>query len=110
MKIEEKGHTRIIRDPQNDSSALLMKLTHEYKSFEDRNLILDLSGDQNLTARGLSQFSALARQHKKNGKSLVIVNPSIDFNAVPAAVHAVPTLGEAHDLIEMDEIERDLGF
>ncbi len=110
MKIEEKGHTRIVRDPQNDSAALLMKITHEYKSFEDRNLILDLSGDKNLTAKGLSQFSALARMHKKNRKSLVIVAPGLDFTAVPHAVNAVPTLREAHDLIEMDEIERDLGF
>ena len=34
----------------------------------------------------------------------------IDFNAVPAQITVVPSTQEAHDIIEMEEIERDLGF
>ena len=34
----------------------------------------------------------------------------IDFNKVPSALQIVPSVLEAHDIIEMEEIERDLGF
>ena len=40
----------------------------------------------------------------------MIVAENIDFNDVPASLLVVPTLLEAHDMIEMEEIERDLGF
>jgi hypothetical protein len=34
----------------------------------------------------------------------------IDYNAVPDTLTVVPSLLEANDIIEMEEIERDLGF
>jgi hypothetical protein len=40
----------------------------------------------------------------------VIVADGIDFTAVPESLVVVPTVLEAHDVIEMEEIERDLGF
>ncbi len=55
-------------------------------------------------------FLPLAKAHKKAKKSLVIVADAIDFNAVPQTITVVPSLLEANDIIEMEEIERDLGF
>ncbi|MFN3640990.1 MAG: ribonuclease Z, partial [Flavobacterium sp.] len=34
----------------------------------------------------------------------------LNYNDIPEKYNVVPSLLEAHDLIEMDEIERDLGF
>ena len=58
----------------------------------------------------LKQFSDLAKMHKKNKKSFVVVADDIDFNNVPTSINTVPSLLEAHDIIQMEEIERDLGF
>jgi hypothetical protein len=55
-------------------------------------------------------FSDLSKLHKKGKKSFVMVAENIDFNAVPKALVVVPSVLEAHDIIEMEEIERDLGF
>ena len=52
----------------------------------------------------------LSAQHKKSKKSFVIVVPDFDYNAIPEKLTVVPSLLEAHDIIEMEEIERDLGF
>jgi hypothetical protein len=52
----------------------------------------------------------LSKQHKKAKKSFVIITSDFDYNAVPAKLTVVPSLLEAHDIIEMEEIERDLGF
>jgi hypothetical protein len=48
--------------------------------------------------------------HKIAKKSLVLVTYSINPNDVPSQLTVVPTQLEAHDIIEMEEIERDLGF
>jgi len=110
MKVEEKGHTIIIRDTEGNSQALLMKVTHEYKTFANHNLILDISMDKNITLKDIGQFMPLSKLHRKAKKSFVIVASEFDFNAVPTSLMVVPSLLEAHDIIEMEEIERDLGF
>ena len=55
-------------------------------------------------------FSELSKLHCKGKKSFVIVAENIDFNALPKSLVVVPSVLEAHDIIEMEEIERDLGF
>jgi hypothetical protein len=46
----------------------------------------------------------------KGKKSFIIVISDLDYNAVPDTLTVVPSILEAHDIIEMEEIERDLGF
>ena len=41
---------------------------------------------------------------------MIIVSDVVDFDKVPNYLNVVPSVLEAHDMIEMDEIERDLGF
>ena len=110
MKVIQKEHSVIIKDTQNDLVVFLMKVTHEYKSFEKYNIIIDISLHKNLTIKQIKTFSSLSTTHKKSKKSFVIVVQDIDFNTIPESLSVVPTLLEAHDIIEMEEIERDLGF
>lgn len=110
MKVEQKGHTTIIKDTQGNIQSFVEKVTHEYNSFKSHNLILDVTHDKNVTLHHIKLFSDLSKTHRKAKKSFVMVASDIDFNAVPAKLIVVPTLLEAHDIIEMEEIERDLGF
>jgi hypothetical protein len=71
---------------------------------------LDLTHDKNLSLEDVKSFSELIKLHKKQKKSIVLVADSVNFNAVPKSIILVPTILEAHDIIEMEEIERDLGF
>jgi hypothetical protein len=52
----------------------------------------------------------LSKIHKKANKSFVIVTSDLDYNAISNKLTVVRSLIEAHDIIEMEEIERDLGF
>ena len=110
MKVEQKGHTTTIRNTQGSTAEFYQKLNHEYNSFKSQNLIVDLSHDKSLTMDDIKLFSEMTKLHKKAKKSLVLVTDSINFNDVPAQILVVPTQLEAHDIIEMEEIERDLGF
>ncbi|WPR70450.1 ribonuclease Z [Flavobacterium sp. NG2] len=110
MKVEEKGHTFIIKDTQGDLMAFLMKITHQYKTYEKHNIIIDLLHHKEVTVDQAKLFLPLSKQHKKALKSFVIVISDFDYNAIPTKLTVVPTLLEAHDIIQMEEIERDLGF
>ena len=110
MKVDQKGHTTILKNTQGDCVAFLEKVTTQHNSFKNQNLILDMSMDKEVKLKQIKLFSDLSKTHKKGKKSFVIVVQDIDFNDVPTKLTVVPTLLEAHDIIEMEEIERDLGF
>ena len=110
MKVDAKGHTTVIKNTQGDSLVFLEKVTNQHESFKHQNLILDLTHDKATTIASIKAFSELSKTHKKGKKSFVIVVENIDFNAIPRSLVVVPSVLEAHDIIEMEEIERDLGF
>ena len=109
MKVEEKGRTVIIKDTQGDLASFLLKLDHGV-NFSNRNLIIDLSSYKSLVAKDILLFTDFYKKHKKEKKSFVIVASEFDFNANTKTIVVVPSVLEAHDIIEMEEIERDLGF
>ena len=110
MKVEHKEHAVIIKDTLGDSISFLEKLTHEYATFAKHNLVLDISKEHNSTLETIKLFADLSKTHKKAKKSFVLVAKGIDFNKVSVKMTVVPSLQEAHDIIEIEEIERDLGF
>jgi hypothetical protein len=110
MKVDQKGKTVCIKDTQGDLVLFLMKVTHEYKTFEKYNIIVDVSLHKMPTIKEINGFLPLSKIHKKSRKSFVVVANDIDFNTVSDKLTVVPTALEAHDIIEMEEIERDLGF
>ena len=110
MKVEQKGHTVTIKDTQSDLVSFRLKLTHEYKTFQKHNIIVDVTPHKTLSIQEIDSFLPLSKTHKKSKKSFVIVTSELDFNAVSHKLAVVRSLQEAHDIIEMEEIERDLGF
>lgn len=110
MKVEQKGHTTTIKDTKGNAPAFLEAVTAQYNTFKENNLVLDLSKDANIPLSGLLDFLPLSDKHRGAKKSFVLVVPGFDYDEIPDEMIVVPTLQEAHDLIEMEEIERDLGF
>ena len=110
MKVDQKEQTVIIKDTQGDLAAFVNKVTNQYKTFEHQNIIINLLAYKSITLNDIKLFKELAKLHKKNKKSFVIVAEDLDYNAISTQFTVVPSLLEAHDIIEMEEIERDLGF
>lgn len=110
MNVIAKGHTTVLIDTQVDCGLFLEKITSQHESYKNQNLILDLTHDNSTTIQSIKAFSDLSKLHYKGKKSFVIVAENIDFNALPKSLVVVPSVLEAHDIIDMDEIERDLGF
>ncbi|RKS98288.1 ribonuclease Z [Flavobacterium sp. 123] len=110
MKVDQKGHTITIKDTQGDFNSFFAKVNQQFKSYEKHNVIIDLLHCTALTVDEIKLFLPLSKQQKKAKKSFIVVASDFDYNAVPAKLAVVPSLLEAHDIIEMEEIERDLGF
>jgi hypothetical protein len=110
MKVLVKGHTTVLKDTQGDFQLFLDNITNQHESYKHQNLILDVTHDKSTSIQSIKAFTELSKMHCKGKKSFVIVAENIDFNAVPKSLVVVPSVLEAQDIIDMDEIERDLGF
>mgnify|MGYP000088391209 CR=1 FL=1 len=65
---------------------------------------------QRLKIADLLEFLDISNTHKGAGRSFVLVTDKLNYDEIPEEISVVPTLQEAKDLIEMEEIERDLGI
>jgi len=111
MNPELSESLTIIKSTDDNTNLFLENVATQYNSYKDRNLILDISINEELTRSDILLLDKLATKHKKEKKSfVVVVNERFDFNQATYKVIFVPTLQEAYDIIEMEEIERDLGF
>ncbi len=81
-----------------------------YKTFSDKHIIIDISTFSTLNSKDITLFLELSNTHSAIKKSFVIVTNSISLEDIPDELVIVPTLQEAYDIIEMEDIERDLGF
>lgn len=88
-----------------------------YSSFVHQNLfevsqhkIILFPKNMDITTSDICLFLAVANEHKQSGISFVIVCNGIVIDEIPDEINVVPSLIEAEDLLEMEAIERDLGF
>ena len=100
----------IVSQEEISIERFLENLQKEYAKLKNDNLVLDLLSFSKLTPYNVISFLEIARMHKKNGKSFVLVSDKVSYDDVPEEINLVPTLQEARDVVEMEEIERDLGI
>ena len=110
MIVEHKENQTVIKDAHDNIDSFSEDLLNEWTDFKDQNIIIDLTHNSNITSTSIKQLVSISKLHKKNNKSFVIVANTIDYNSVPVSLTLVPTILEAQDIINMEEIERDLGF
>jgi hypothetical protein len=110
MKVDQKGHTTILKDTKLDLDTFVENIVVNFTAYQSQNLILDLTAYKDFNIAQLKVLQPLLLIQKKNKKSLITVLEGLNYNEIPEKYNVVPSLLEAHDLIEMDEIERDLGF
>ncbi len=75
-----------------------------------QNIILVLNNAVSISDINNALFMEIYTAYKTQKKSFIIVSETINFNETPETMVIVPSLQEAHDMVEMEEIERDLGF
>lgn len=110
MIIDQDGSTSIITQEKATIIELIKKIQALYPKFKNNNIIVALSSLNKLGLQDVVEFLELSNIHKATKHSFVIVSDKVDMDLVPVEIVVVPTIQEAYDIIEMEEMERDLGF
>jgi len=110
MIFNKKGSTTIITQEKATIIAFVQGIEDTYESLKNDNIVADLFSLKEISIADINEFLRISNRHKEAKRSFVIVTDKISYDEAPKEITIVPTLVEAMDLIEMEEIERDLGF
>lgn len=110
MKSKKYENFILLEDEKNDPVDFASFIGSIHHQFEKDNIVIDLQQYKLLTLRQLLSYLDISNHHRANKKSFVLISDTINIDDVPDELNVVPTLQEAEDMIQMEEIERDLGF
>ena len=108
MKTEKQDNITIITPENKQFDDFLTEFKNAYSTFKQQNLIINLSIFKNLNEVSLADFISVSNKHRDNNLSFVIIYSGLSISQLPEVLIVVPSLQEAHDIIEMEIIERDL--
>ncbi|MEO2081674.1 MAG: ribonuclease Z [Leeuwenhoekiella sp.] len=111
MIVTEKDTYTILADEEKGVKSFASFLDFIVpKAHAEKNLVIDLLKYEQLTLEELLCFLEISNQQRAAQKSFVLVNKAVHIDRVPEELMVVPTLEEAKDVIDLEEIQRDLGF
>jgi len=110
MIFDKKETTTTVFQEDIELVAFLENLNASYQKIQNDHLIINLFSFDELSAGNVLEFLTLSNTHRGANKSFVLVTDKVAYDEVPEEIVVVPTLQEARDIIEMEEIERDLGI
>ena len=110
MILDQNGNTSIITQEKVTVIELVKKIEALYPKFKNNNIIVALNALDAFGKADIVEFLQLSKTHRNAKHSFVIVSDKIDLSIVPDEIIVVPTLQEGFDIIEMEDMERDLGF
>jgi len=111
MRIEEHSNCIVLADDQGSYAEFVPFLKDQIKNhYQKKNLVIDLLKYTHIQLDELLELLVVSNAHRAKRNSFVLVNDAINPDDIPDEFVVVPTLQEAFDVIEMEEIERDLGF
>ncbi|MDD7885659.1 ribonuclease Z [Flavivirga sp. 57AJ16] len=110
MILDQNGNTSIITQEKATVIELVKKLQALYPKFKNNNIIVVLTALNKLGLQDIIEFLEISNTHRASKQSFVVVSDNISSENIPDEIVVVPTIQEAYDIIEMEEIERDLEF
>ncbi len=110
MNIKNKESYILISSDENSFSEFYALFLDKVANYKKQHLVLNISDKINTTKEDFLLFLDIATQKKKEKTSFVIISESVNMDDFPEDFNIVPTLIEAEDIIEMENMERELGF
>ena len=108
MIFDKDGNITIVLQEDVSLPTFVKNLTKAYPKLKHDHLIINLFSFDTLNQGDILEFLDLSNTHRNNGKSFVLVTEALSYDDIPDEISLVPSLQEARDVIEMEEIERDL--
>lgn len=99
--------TTIIKSSEISSAQLLNWFEGEATA---KRHIVYIWSDNTVEASQIDVFQKLSTALSAKELTFVLVSEQLTYDDLPESIFLCPTLEEAHDLIEMEAIQRDLGI
>jgi len=110
MIINRDGNITLITQEKASVEKLVTTIEETYDNYKNYHLIIQLSSLETILKTDIIEFLRLSNNHRAAKKSFVVITTQLDLDELPEEIIVVPTVEEAYDIIEMEDIERDLGF
>jgi hypothetical protein len=110
MQIKEATNYTLISSDEDSFKEFQKSVFKRINDFDKNHLILLIYEELNIDKKDFLLFLKIAEQKKENGTSFVVLNASVNADDFAESLNIVPTLQEAEDILEMETIERELGF
>ncbi len=110
MHTIEKDTYLLITINENNNNLFSKDLADKLNPFSDKHIVLQIENDITISNEDVSVLVNLGTEKKENGTSFVVVYRNVSIDNVPESLNIVPTIKEAEDVLEMENIERELGL
>ena len=110
MIFDKEGNITTVLQENISLTGFMGNLKKAYPKIKDDHIIVNLFSFSKLDTGDILEFLDLSNTHRGANKSFVLVTDKISYEDVPDEICVVPSIQEAKDIIEMEEIERDLGL
>jgi hypothetical protein len=108
MIFDSDGTTTVVFQEKISLEKFLENLNEGYPKIKNDHIIVNLFSFSKLTPDDVLEFLQLSNTPRKADKSFVLVTDKVSYDDLPESIIVVPTIREAHDIVQMEEIERDL--
>lgn len=108
MILDREENVTIVLQEDTSLKAFINNLKESYPKIKNDHIILNLFSFSKLTSGDVLEFLDLSETHRNSKKSFVLVTDKVAYDEVPDHICVVPTIQEARDIIELEEIEREL--
>lgn len=110
MLIEKNINYTLISSDENLFSNFYNAFLTKEDELDNENLILHISHEINISKDDSLLLLGVTQRKKEKGTSFVLLYNNINIDDFPENLNIVPTLIEAEDILEMEAMERELGF
>lgn len=110
MIIEEKQEYILVIPDENSFNEFYVNFKNKHSEIENANVFLRLSNKINIKEEDIFVFLKYSMQHSEKKTTFIVISNTVDVDNFPETFNIVPTLQEAEDILEMENIQRDLGF
>ncbi|MGJ8744728.1 hypothetical protein [Polaribacter sp.] len=110
MIVEKKENYFLISSDENVFKDFYNSFLKIEKEYELVHVVLQISDNMSYTKEDVLLFLNLSNKKKELATSFVLIQTLLDVDDFPETLTIVPTLQEAEDVLEMEAMERELGF
>jgi len=110
MQVDKKENYTLITPSETSVKEFYTSFLEKQELLKEEHIIINFSEKFNITNEEILLFLDISTKKRENGTSFVLVISGIDIDEVPDEISVVPTIIEAIDTLEMEAIERELGF